>query len=132
MTTQERLRRVQNPQYISLSESALFSEGGEPKLAQDLVWKLMGSAPPEKDEWGLSSFREIWVLFTREGVEPRVLGEEEPEEHHQWLNAFRIVRPSEQFLREYQDDLEAHLKYLFAGDEFIEQKSEILYRITAS
>lgn len=132
MATQERLRRVTNAHYITVSQESLSGDSSEPILARELIAAVLDSPKPPADEWGISPFRELWVLFTPEGSESRQLQEEEPDGHSTWLNAFSLIRPSDSFLQGYQKELESHLKYLFAGDELIEQKRDLLYRITAS
>ena len=127
-------RSVHNLQHIPISREFLAESSTDSSLARDLVARLMESPRPPKDQWGLAPFRELWVLFTPESETPRELPEEilDSELFSQWLNAFSLVSPKEEFLASYQSELQSHLGYLFEGDQLIERKSDLLYRIVAS
>ncbi len=127
------LRKVENLLTIPISRDFAFSDESEkPTLAPRLIRELRDSPPTTPDEWGFVLRNQIWVLFYPEGGEHRTLAEEEPDEHHQWINAFRLINPREEFIADWESDLKRHLKELFQADEFTEQKQDILYRITAT
>lgn len=127
------LRKVENLHIIPISRDFAFSDDSEkPILVPRLIRELHAAPPTMPDEWGFVLRNQIWVLFHPEGSEPRTLADEEPDEHHQWVNAFSLIRPGAPFVAEWERDLKNHLKELFQGDELIEQKQDLLYRINAS
>lgn len=134
MTTIPRTRKVHNLTTITVSEASISGDPAEAKLARKIITRLLDSPQPPKDEFGIAPFRELWVLIHPEGSEAPAIQDEEPDTHyfHSWINAFSAMSPSADFLAGYQKDLQDHLRYLYKGDELIDQKSHILYRIVAS
>ena len=133
--TIDRSRQVNNLQHRTVSIESLSQAGpsSDVALARNLIYDLMGSEQPARDEWGLRPFREIWVLFSREGDEiDREIGETAEEDLGQWINAFSCVNPREQFLQDFQQSLRQSLCYLFEGNGIFEQKDSMLLRLTAS
>jgi len=134
MATISRTRKVHNLTTIPISEASIAGDPAEAKLARKIVRRLLDSPRPPKDEFGIAPFRELWVLIHPEGSEAPPIQDEEPDSGYfqQWINAFSIMSPSPEFLTGYQKDLQNHLRYLYTADEYIEQKTHILYRIVAS
>lgn len=128
-------RKVHNLLTIPISEASI---AGDPAtntaLAQKIITALLDSPRPPKDEFGIAPFRELWVLIHPEGTEAPTIADELTDDHyfHAWINAFSIMSPNPEFLTGYQKDLQNHLRYLYTADEYIEQKTHILYRIVAS
>lgn len=126
--------RIQNLEQISVTPELLFPEPSHSVLARTVIQKLLASPKPQPDEWGISSFKELWIQFTPEGIEPRELPDEvDSDDFNQtWLNAISLIRPSDEFIRGYQEELQQSLRWLFESTEHFPQQEEILVRIVAS
>ena len=127
--------RVQNTLQLTVAPELLAGAAdSEPELARTIIRELMASPKPEPDEWGLSSFKELWIVFTPEGAEelqwPTELDSDDFSQT--WLNAFSLVRPSEAFLQDFQQSLQQTLRWLFESTEHFPQQDTIILRIVAS
>lgn len=129
------IHRVQNTLQLTVAPELLTQPAdSEPELARTVIRELLASPKPEPDEWGLSPFKELWIVFTPEGAEelqwPSELGSDDFSQT--WLNAFSLVVPSEAFLQDFQQSLQQTLRWLFESTEHFPQQDTIILRIVAS